>query len=275
MPSYQITCLEKDSYELEKIQPIVWRPSREKECLTGLTEGLNTALKETLSNIMRNDRTVLWRPFIPIAAVIFDMDSTLIGQETIVEIARAIGIDEEVAKITEDAMQGKIDFEQALRARVALLEGVSTHSFADIAKRLVLNPGIEEVSNVLFSKGIPVHLVSGGFQYFANAFAKLLHFSGCHANALQTNKDVLTGKLDGPIVCEQAKLRYAKGLIENEKIDRSQLLAIGDGANDIPMLDYAGCGFGYRPKKQLYGVVSGAMQLTHRPLLDFIDPPKF
>jgi phosphoserine phosphatase len=181
--------------------------------------------------------------------LVADMDSTIIGQECIDELADFAGLKREIADITERAMQGKLDFKAALRERVALLSGLEEDAIARcLAERVVPNPGAATLVRTMGVGGARSLLVSGGFLSFAEPVAKMIGFERVRANRLLFDGTQLSGRVEDPIVDARAKL---DSLIEARGefgLDPQQVLAIGDGANDRLMIEEAGLGVAYRGK---------------------------
>ncbi|WP_332675365.1 phosphoserine phosphatase SerB [Aromatoleum sp.] len=178
-----------------------------------------------------------------------DMDSTLINIECIDEIADMQGLKAEVAAITEAAMRGEIDFRESLKRRVALLAGLPESALGEVyERRLQLNPGAERLMRGLKAAGIHTVLVSGGFTYFTERLKVRLGFDEAHANVLEVRDGRLTGHVVGPIVDGDAKAAHLRRTRERLGLRPDQVIAAGDGANDIPMLTEAGFGVAYRAK---------------------------
>ncbi len=186
-----------------------------------------------------------------------DMDSTLIDIECIDEIADMQGLKAEVAAITEAAMRGEIDFRESLTRRVALLAGLPETALETVyEERLRLNPGAEGLLRALRENGIRCVLVSGGFTYFTGRLKERLGFSHAYANELEISGGRLTGRVTGPIIDGAAKAAHLVRLRDELGLAPAQTIAMGDGANDIPMLNAAGFGIAYRAKPALRGVAS-------------------
>ena len=178
-----------------------------------------------------------------------DMDSTMIGQECIDELADFAGLKEHVAKITERAMRGEIEFEPALRERVALLKGLPVGIVAEtIDKRITLTPGGRELVNTMRKHGAYTCLVSGGFTLFTNAIAAKIGFQENRANELIVENGKFSGKVVEPILGKEAKLDTLRELQKRLGLAPEETMAIGDGANDIPMIEAAGLGVAYHGK---------------------------
>ena len=180
--------------------------------------------------------------------VCFDMDSTLITQEVIDELALEAGVGEQVAEITERAMQGELDFQQSFRARVALLKGLDASVLPRIAERLTITDGAERLISTLKSLGYKTAILSGGFQYFAEYLQQKLGIDEVHANILDVENGVVTGVVKGDIVDGARKALLLQQLSEKFGISTEQVIAVGDGANDLPMLSLAGLGVAFRAK---------------------------
>jgi len=179
-----------------------------------------------------------------------DMDSTLINIECIDEIADIAGKKAEVSTITEAAMRGEItDFTDSLTRRVALLRGVPVQALARVdAERLRLNPGADTLIRAARAAGLRVMLVSGGFTFFTERLRERLGLDHAHANVLEVENGVLTGKTLGPIIDADAKAALLQGLAEKLNARPEQIIAIGDGANDLKMLARAGYSVAWRAK---------------------------
>ena len=180
--------------------------------------------------------------------VVLDMDSTSIEIECIDEIAKLAGVGDEVAEITELAMQGQLDFAQSLRARVAKLKGVKLSLLDVIANDLPLMSGMRELAQQFQSYGWKVAIASGGFTYFADNLKQQLSLDEAISNVLEVKDGHLTGELVGKIVDAQVKADTVLGLAKKYQIDLSQTIAIGDGANDLKMMEVAALGIAFRAK---------------------------
>ncbi|BDW82521.1 phosphoserine phosphatase SerB [Erythrobacter sp. Dej080120_24] len=186
-----------------------------------------------------------------------DMDSTMIGQECIDELADYAGIKDRIAEITERAMQGELDFQSALTERVALLGGLDEGAIAQcLAARITPTPGAKVLSETLKAHGCRNVLVTGGFHHFADPVAEMLGFDRVVGNRLAVEGGKLTGTLDGPISDASTKL----AVLQEEAAllgEGAGVLASGDGANDIPMIEAATYGFAYRAKPKARSAANG------------------
>ena len=180
--------------------------------------------------------------------VCFDMDSTLIEQEVIDELAIEAGVGEQVAEITERAMQGELDFQQSFRARVALLKGMDASVLPKIAERLTVTEGAERLISTLKALGYRTVILSGGFQFFAEYLQAKLGIDEVHANILDVENGMVTGEVKGHIVDGARKAFLLQKIANEMNISPEQAIAVGDGANDLPMLSIAGLGVAFRAK---------------------------
>lgn len=180
--------------------------------------------------------------------VVFDMDSTLIREEVIDELAREAGVGPEVAAVTEAAMQGEIDFRESLQRRVALLEGLEGAVLETVARRLTLTEGAERLLKTLQVLGYRTAVISGGFDYFGHRLQTRLGLDTVHANQLEIRDGRLTGRVVGDIIDGDRKAAVLQSLAGEMGIELSQVIAVGDGANDLPMLRTAGLGIAFHAK---------------------------
>ena len=180
--------------------------------------------------------------------VAFDMDSTLIQVEVIDELARIHGVYDQVAQITQRAMAGELDFQESFRQRAQLLKGMSRSALDEVADNVVLTEGAETLINALKHFGYTIALLSGGFQFVGDRLKKRLGIDHVHANSLVFVDGVATGEVQGNIVDAAAKARILTQLCEAEGISPEQAIAVGDGANDLPMLAAAGLGIAFHAK---------------------------
>jgi len=183
--------------------------------------------------------------------VMLDMDSTLIVQEVIDLLAAKAGVAEEVSAITQKAMAGEMDFAQSLQARVSLLAGLNESMLSEVRGEITLTQGAEKLIQTLHSKGHKVGVVSGGFIDIIEPILKELKIDFYRANKLQILNGKLTGKLEGEIIDRAAKLKALVEFAKNEGVQMSQTVAIGDGANDLDMIESAGLGVAFNAKPKV------------------------
>ena len=180
--------------------------------------------------------------------VVFDMDSTLVEGEVIDELAKEAGVGDQVAAITARAMAGELDFQESFRQRVAMLKGLSVDALEAVHNRLTLTEGAEKLVSTLQSLGYNSAILSGGFTYFGERIRRQLGIDHVYANELDIEDGVVTGRVKGAIVDGQRKAELLEQLAHRYNISLEQTVAVGDGANDLPMLGIAGLGIAYRAK---------------------------
>jgi len=183
--------------------------------------------------------------------VCFDMDSTLIQTEVIDELAELAGVGEQVKAITESAMQGEIDFNESFKRRMKLLKGLSETVLQEVAERLPITKGARRLVDTLHSYGFKTAILSGGFTYFGHYLQKKLDIDYVYANELEIKNGKLTGGYVGDIVNGKKKAEYLQLLADDMGIDIGQTIAVGDGANDLQMLDLAGLGIAFHAKPKV------------------------
>ncbi|MCY4643776.1 MAG: phosphoserine phosphatase SerB [Bacteriovoracales bacterium] len=191
--------------------------------------------------------------------IVFDMDSTLIQAEVIDEMAKIYGVEKEVSQITEEAMNGRLDFTESLFRRVSILKGLEQGKMQDLVHRLPITAGAREFIDTVKKLGYKLALISGGFDFFAESLKEQLGLDYAFANKLETKNGRLTGKLLGPIICAEKKATLLEQIAEKEKINLDQVVAIGDGANDLPMLSKAGLGIAFNAKESVKERADGHM----------------
>ena len=191
--------------------------------------------------------------------IVFDMDSTIVDFETINQMASFAGVDREVEEITKRAMNGELDFVDALRSRVRLLKGTPMEALEEIAKNIQLTPGSEELIHHLKEVGYKTALISGGFTYFTDILKVRLGFDYTFANVLEIKDGVLTGEVEGEIIDGAAKGRIVNDLARLEGISPDSIVAVGDGANDCLMIQNAGLGVAFNAKDILKKVSDGSL----------------
>ncbi len=180
--------------------------------------------------------------------VVFDMDSTLIQAEVIDELAKIAGVGEEVARITESAMRGEIDFKESFRRRVALLKGMKEEDLMGLAEKLPLSEGASLVTRTLKGLGYKLGILSGGFTFVGEYLKEKLGFDYLYANELEMKDGVVTGEVTGEIIDGEKKASLLREIAQREKIAIQQTIAVGDGANDLPMISIAGLGVAFHAK---------------------------
>ena len=213
--------------------------------------------------------------------LIADMDSTIINVECLDEIADFLGIKGKVSPITEAAMRGEINFEDALNERVSLLKGLNIANLQTIFnERVKLNPGAITMVKTMNANGANTVLISGGFTYFTERVSKATGFKANYANILLHKNGELTGKVKKPIVDANTKIETLRQFQKKGNLKNCETIAIGDGANDIPMLLGAGIGVGYYPYpataqasdvKIKHGDLTALLYLQGYTLSDFVD----
>ncbi len=185
-----------------------------------------------------------------------DMDSTIIKEESLDELAKQIGKEKEVKFITNEAMNGRLDFKKALIERVAILKGNSTDILETLKKNVKINDGARELVKTMNVNGSITVLVSGGFTFLTEYLKDILNFTYTHANTLQivereTKKFEISGKVEEPILDKNAKLEYLNGYVKKFNLNHKETICVGDGANDIEMVKFAGIGVSFYGKTAL------------------------
>ena len=237
--------LEEDSTTKSCIELSVRGTPKDKASIQSSFMRLSTILGFDISfqedNMYRRSRRL----------ICFDMDSTLIQTEVIDELAERAGVGSKVKSITESAMRGEIDFSESFKQRVSLLKGLDVGVMEDIAKNLPYTEGLERMMKVLKKMGYKTAILSGGFTYFGNYLKEKLGFDYVYANELEIEDDKLTGNHLGEIVDGKRKAELLKLLAQVENVDIAQTVAVGDGANDLPMLTTAGLGIAFHAKSKV------------------------
>lgn len=183
--------------------------------------------------------------------ICFDMDSTLIETEVIDELAMRAGVGDQVKAITESAMRGEIDFCESFRQRCALLKGLDVSVMQEIAENLPITEGVDRLMRILKQVGFKIAILSGGFTYFGNYLKQKYNIDYVYANELEVENGKLTGRYIGDIVDGKRKAELLRLIAQVENVDIRQTVAVGDGANDLPMISIAGLGIAFHAKPKV------------------------
>lgn len=264
-------------YLLVPVTDTLMHPAKKTAAAHIIDDQLTTRLRHELIEDYKNSQTAIGSEHLNVVdchilsvghmlrthkLACFDMDSTLIEQEVIVELAKTAGIGEQVAAITEAAMRGEMDFDESFAQRVALLKGISTDVLDDICSRLTLSTGALTTISALKALGYHTVLVSGGFTYFARYIAEQLGIDEVHANALDIEDGEVTGHVQLPIINGAKKAAIAEHTAERLGIDMSQVVCVGDGANDLPMMALADLGVAFNAKPIVQARADAAVNVT-------------
>ena len=264
-------------YLLVPVTDTLMHPAKKTAAAHIIDDQLTTRLRHELTEDYKNSQTAIGSEHLDVVdchilsvghmlrthkLACFDMDSTLIEQEVIVELAKTAGIGEQVAAITEAAMRGEMDFDESFAQRVALLKGISTDVLDDICSRLTLSTGALTTISALKALGYHTVLVSGGFTYFARYIAEQLGIDEVHANALDIEDGEVTGHVQLPIINGTKKAAIAEHTAERLGIDMSQVVCVGDGANDLPMMALADLGVAFNAKPIVQARADAAVNVT-------------
>ena len=264
-------------YLLVPVTDTLMHPAKKTAAAHIIDDQLTTRLRHELIEDYKNSQTAIGSEHLDVVdchilsvghmlrthkLACFDMDSTLIEQEVIVELAKTAGIGEQVAAITEAAMRGEMDFDESFAQRVALLKGISTDVLDDICTRLTLSTGARTTISALKALGYHTVLVSGGFTYFARYIAEQLGIDEVHANALDIEDGEVTGHVQLPIVNGAKIAAIAEHTAERLGIDMSQVDCVGDGANDLPMMALADLGVAFNAKPIVQARADAAVNVT-------------
>jgi phosphoserine phosphatase len=208
-----------------------------------------------------------------IGLMVSDMDSTLITVETIDEVAKEVGLKDEISLITEEAMQGQLDFTDSFKKRLSILKGTNNSIFESVYRNKVkLSPGAEELINYFKSNQIKTAVVSGGLKFFAEKLQTQLGIENCRANDVEIINQSMTGNIIGNVIDAKEKAKYIGELCDQYKLKENQVIAIGDGANDIEMMKIAGLSVAYQAKPLLKQYCNIQINFGNlRSLIDFFD----
>ena len=238
----RVSILEKEEFPRSCIQLSVTGTIVDKTFMTASFMEISRTLDVDISfqedNMYQRNRRL----------VCFDMDSTLIQTEVIDELAELAGVGEQVKAITEAAMNGEIDFSESFKQRMALLEGLSEDVLQNVAENLPITKGAHRLMKALKYYGYKTAILSGGFTFFGKYLQKELGIDYVHANELEIKDGKLTGNYLGEIVDGKKKAEYLQAIADKEGIHINQTIAVGDGANDLPMLNLAGLGIAFHAK---------------------------
>ena len=234
--------IDNPARSLSAVELRINRKSGEIDDLRAACLSLSATLEADIAiqedNIWRRNRRL----------VCFDMDSTLIQREVIDLMAEAAGVGDQVSAITASAMNGEIDFSKSFRQRLSLLKGLPVSALEQIDREIAITEGAESLLRNLRRLGYTTAIISGGFTWFAARLAQRLNIDHVHANELEIIDDQLTGRVIGDIVNEAKKAELMKAIAKDEGVTMDQVIAVGDGANDIPMLTAAGLGIAFHAK---------------------------
>lgn len=206
--------------------------------LMQITEELGVDIAFQADNLYRRNRRL----------IAFDMDSTLISVEVIDELAKRAGVGAKVSQITEAAMRGELDFSESFKRRISLLEGLDAAVLDEIAETLPFNEGAERLMTTLKKLGYKTAILSGGFTHFGRRLQQKFGVDYLYANELEVKDNRITGRVIGDIVDGAKKAGFLREIAAKEGISLEQVIAVGDGANDLPMLSIAGLGIAFRAK---------------------------
>jgi phosphoserine phosphatase len=207
-----------------------------------------------------------------VGSVFIDFDATFIKEESLLEMSKMIGCEDQVRQITQRAMAGEMDFQEALHSRLELFAGQSQGIIGRTIENLSFQEGIEDVCKRLRTAGVPVYVISGGFLEVIEPFLAHINLTGICANRLEVQNGTFTGKITGRVVDADCKRDFYLDTLAQEGLNPSNSVVIGDGANDKPVLEKAGIAVGFQPQEILLEVIDICVaQGDHRWWLDFIQ----
>ncbi len=227
------------------------RPRYGVSLQTDVTPARLKAMQAAMQKAFAADATTGYCLVDKVGAIFFDMDATVIVEESLVTLAGRVGKTEEVAAITERAMAGDLDFKEALTLRVKTLAGLSASVLPEVADGLTLSRGIQPFAAFCRQIGVPLFMVSGGFVQLAEPVRRKVGFAAIHANTLEESGGKLTGRVTGPVVDAMAKRDFVLATCAKLGIAPASAVAVGDGANDLLMMGAVGCAVGHKPKPVL------------------------
>ena len=239
-----------EMYNITTTSKLIWL-DKEKAAEIAISGGAQTALIKHLRETLKDDCIdffITENENRQKKLLLADMDSTIAASETLDELAAYAGIKDQIAEITARAMNGELDFHEALHERVGLLKGLATTALTATLQETKLNAGAEVFVQTMRQNGAACVLVSGGFTFFTSAIAQACGFNFNHGNTLKIENEMLTGQVVPPILDKYAKVEFLEFYMNDLELKAEDCLTIGDGANDLPMLKKAGLGIGYHAK---------------------------
>ncbi|MDH5722988.1 MAG: phosphoserine phosphatase SerB [Alphaproteobacteria bacterium] len=240
-----------DAYNLSFTGKMDWL-DKDKAANIGISDKAQFSLISHLRDFLADDKIdffITHNEHRTKKLLLADMDSTIVTGETLDEMAGHIGLKDQIAEITAKAMNGELDFHDAIRERVGLLKELPYSDVLDTLEHTGMSEGAQTFVQTMRTQGATCVLVSGGFTVFTNAIAEKCGFHFNHGNTLEVENDKLTGKVKEPILDKFAKVEFLKSYMKDLNLEAADCLTIGDGANDIPMLKIADLGIGYKPKE--------------------------
>lgn len=254
------------------------RPDVEREFMSG---GLAFSVIEQANRVVVNHAyedirkgitaAVIPHSILKPEAIFFDMDATVIVEESLVEIAKSVGKQNEIEQLTAKAMAGGMDFKDSLNLRLSMLKGLRRDQVLDITP--TLNQGMKQFADWCHAHAVPIFLISGGFVDLAAPVAQNLGFKDFKANRFAWNGDIMEGRVDGEIVDGEVKRKSILGWCQVFNFNAKQCIVVGDGANDRQMMEAAGLAVGFSPKKALWPILQVANHSgDHRFMIEALTP---